>query len=85
MGRRLGNYDVRGLIGCGAMGAVYLAHDAVLDRPVALKVLLGSLARSPEQVRRFQREARAAAPLSHPNIVRIYEAGVRQGIPFMAM
>ncbi len=81
----MGNYQVRALIGCGAMGAVYLAHDAVLDRPVAMKVLLGSLARSPEQVRRFQREARAAAPLSHPNIVRIYEAGVREGIPFMAM
>jgi len=67
------------------MGAVYLAHDAVLDRPIALKVLLGSLAKSPEQLRRFQREARAAAPLSHPNIVRIYEAGVREGIPFIAM
>ncbi len=85
MGRRLGNYQVRALIGCGAMGAVYLAQDAVLDRPVALKVLLGSLAKSPEQLRRFQREARAAAPLSHPNIVRIYEAGVREGIPFIAM
>lgn len=85
MGRRLGNYQVRALIGCGAMGAVYLAHDAVLDRPIALKVLLGSLAKSPEQLRRFQREARAAAPLSHPNIVRIYEAGVREGIPFIAM
>jgi serine/threonine protein kinase len=81
----LGNYQVRALIGCGAMGAVYLAHDAVLDRPVALKVLLGSLAKSPEQLRRFQREARAAAPLSHPNIVRIYEAGVREGVPFIAM
>lgn len=85
MGRRLGNYQVRALIGCGAMGAVYLAHDEVLERPVALKVLLGSLARNVEHVRRFQREARAAARMNHPNIVRIYEAGVREGIPFMAM
>lgn len=67
------------------MGAVYLAQDEVLERPVALKVLLGSLARNVEHVRRFQREARAAARMNHPNIVRIYEAGLREGIPFMAM
>ncbi|MBI1318763.1 MAG: protein kinase [Candidatus Hydrogenedens sp.] len=85
MGRKLGNYDVRALIGCGAMGAVYRAQDVVLNRPVALKVMLGSLARNPEQVRRFQREAQAAAPLIHQNIVRIYEAGVRSGTPFIAM
>jgi len=85
MGRKLGNYEVRSLIGCGAMGAVYLAQDLVLNRPVALKVMLGSLARNAEQVRRFQREAQAAAPLIHQNIVRIYEAGVRSGTPFIAM
>ena len=67
------------------MGAVYLAKDVVLNRRVALKVMLGSLARNTQQVRRFQREAQAAAPLIHPNIVRIYEAGVRSGTPFIAM
>lgn len=67
------------------MGTVYLAHDTHLGRPVALKVLLGSLARNPDQVARFLNEARAAAPLQHPGIVGIYEAGVRSGIPFIAM
>lgn len=85
MGQTLGNYRVRALIGRGAMGTVYLADDIKLGRRVALKVLLGSLARNPRQVGRFQREAQAAAPLHHLNIVRIYEAGIRSGVPFIAM
>lgn len=85
IGKSLGNYAVKALIGRGAMGAVYLARDEALGRSVALKVLLGSLARNPEQVRRFQREAQAAAPLRHPNIVAMYEAGIREGTPFIAM
>jgi serine/threonine protein kinase len=67
------------------MGTVYLADDVKLERRVALKVLLGSLARNPQQVGRFQREAQAAAPLQHPNIVRIHEAGILAGVPFIAM
>lgn len=85
IGQTLGNYAVDALIGRGAAGTVYLARDTALGRPAALKVLLGSLARNPDQVRRFQAEAQAAAPLQHPNIVRIYEAGVRRGVPFIAM
>jgi predicted Ser/Thr protein kinase len=85
IGATLGNYVVQALLGRGAVGTVYLAMDKSLGRPVALKVLLGSLARNPEQVRRFQREAKAAAPLQHPNIVSIYEAGIRGGTPFIAM
>ncbi len=85
IGKSLGNYAVKALIGRGAMGAVYLARDEALGRPVALKVLLGSLARNPDQVRRFQREAQAAAPLRHPNIVAMYEAGIRGGTPYIAM
>ena len=85
IGRTLGKYAVRALIGRGAMGAVYLARDRTLGRWVALKVLLGSPARNPEQVRSFQREAQAAAPLQHSNIVRIYEAGILEGVPFIAM
>jgi len=85
LGRSLGGHEVRALVGRGAMGAVYLAHDVALDRPVALKVLLGTLSRAPSMVQRFHREAQTAAPLRHPNIVRIYSAGVEDGVPFIAM
>ena len=85
IGKTLGDYAVRTLIGRGAMGAVYLAKDVALGRAVALKVLLGTLARNPEQVKRFQMEAKAAAPLQHPNIVRIYQAGIKNGTPYIAM
>jgi len=85
IGVKLGKYAVKALIGRGAMATVYLAIDSDLGRPVALKVLLGSLARNPDQVRRFQLEALAAAPLQHPNIVRIYDAGTLSGVPFIAM
>lgn len=85
IGVTVGNYAVRALIGRGAVGTVYLARDCILGRQVALKVLLGSLAHNPEQVRRFQLEAQAAAPLQHHNIVALYEAGIWQGIPFIAM
>jgi len=85
IGQQLGNYAVRALLGRGATGTVYLAKDTALGRLVALKVLLGSLARNPEQVERFLQEARAAAPLHHQNIVGVYEAGVREGVPFIAM
>lgn len=85
IGHTLGEYEVLALIGRGAMGTVYLARDLGLNRNVALKVLLGSLARSPDLVRGFHREAQAAAPLRHPNIVQIYAAGVEGGVPFIAM
>ena len=85
IGAALGVFKVDALIGRGAMGAVYLARDTRLNRRVALKVLLGSLARNKEVVRQFYREAKAAAPLNHPNIVRVYEAGVQANTPYIAM
>lgn len=85
IGVKLGKFAVQALIGRGAMATVYLAKDSDLGRPVALKVLLGAMARNPEQVRRFQMEALAAAPLQHANIVRIYDAGTLNGVPFIAM
>lgn len=85
IGHTVGPYEIQALIGRGAMATVYLARDTALGRLVALKVLLGSLARNPEQVRQFQREAQSAALLQHPHIVGVYEAGVRDGIPFIAM
>lgn len=85
IGQTFAGYHVLGLIGRGAMGAVYLAEDIQLQRRVALKVLLGALARNPAMVKSFQMEARAAAPLRHTNIVRVYNAGIQDGTPFMAM
>ncbi|MBM3289577.1 MAG: serine/threonine-protein kinase [Candidatus Hydrogenedentes bacterium] len=85
IGSGFGGYEVQALIGRGAMGTVYLARDVALGRPVALKVLLGSLARNPSMVRGFYREAQAAAPLRHPGIVRVYAAGIEGGTPYIAM
>jgi len=85
LGANFAGYQVLGLIGRGAMGTVYLAEDVSLRRQVALKVLLGSLAHNPQMVESFQLEARAAAPLRHPNIVRVYNAGMENGTPFIAM
>lgn len=85
IGHTIGEYEVHALIGRGAMGTVYLAKDINLNRNVALKVLLGSLARNPTLVKRFHLEARAAAPLRHPNIVQVYSAGTHDGTPYIAM
>ena len=85
VGATLGVYEVLGLVGRGAMATVYLARDTSLNRNVALKVLLGSLARNQAVVRRFHQEAQATAPLRHPNIVRIYAAGIEEGTPYIAM
>ncbi|MDZ4857756.1 MAG: serine/threonine-protein kinase [Candidatus Hydrogenedentes bacterium] len=85
IGFAFGGYEVQTLIGRGAMGTVYLARDIALNRQVALKVLLGSIARNPSMVRSFYREAQAAAPLRHPGIVRVYSAGIEGGTPYIAM
>jgi serine/threonine protein kinase len=85
MGATIGGYEVVALIGRGAMGAVYLARDVKLNRLVALKVLLGSLAKSPTLVKQFYQEAQASAPLNHPSIVRVYSAGIEDGTPYIAM
>jgi hypothetical protein len=68
-------YELRGLLGSGGMADVYLAHDEVLDRDVALKVLKDHYAQNEEFIERFKREAQSAASLSHPSIVSIFDRG----------
>ena len=80
-GTRLGPYEVSDLIGAGGMGEVYRARDTRLGREVAIKVLRGAAADDPDRHRRFEREARAAAALNHPNIATVYEIGEHEGTP----
>jgi Tol biopolymer transport system component len=83
IGKVLGHYRVLEKIGFGGMGEVYRASDQRLGRDVALKVLKPSLAHDQDRLRRFEQEARAAAALSHPNIVAIYDIGMHKGAPYI--
>jgi eukaryotic-like serine/threonine-protein kinase len=80
-----GRYEVERTLGGGGMAVVYLARDGELGRPVALKVLAENLADDAELRQRFVREARLAARLSHPNVVRVYDAGEEDGRPYIVM
>ncbi|HEX9162993.1 MAG TPA: serine/threonine-protein kinase, partial [Thermoanaerobaculia bacterium] len=82
-GARLGNYEIVTLIGEGAMGEVYRAHDPRLRRDVAIKVLHSSATAGAAKLRRFEQEAQAAGMLNHPNLLTIYELGVHDGSPFI--
>ena len=77
-GTRFGPYEILAPLGAGGMGEVYRARDTRLGRTVALKVLPAELARDPERVSRFEREARSASSLSHAHVVAVYDVG-RQG------
>ena len=83
IGRTLGHYRIVEKIGAGGMGVVYRAHDERLDRGVAIKVLPEEVARNPDRLARFEREARALASLSHHNILAIYELGEDGGVIFV--
>ncbi|MEZ6186567.1 MAG: serine/threonine-protein kinase [Planctomycetota bacterium] len=84
-GRTLGPYRVDRKLGQGGMGAVYLAHDTNLHRPVAVKVLTPQLVDDVEYVDRFVREARLAAQINHANVVQVYYAAAEEGVAFMAL
>jgi TolB-like protein/Tfp pilus assembly protein PilF len=85
VGRTISRYRVDGLLGVGGMGVVYRAEDTRLRRPVALKFISSPLANDPVALRQFEREARTASSLSHPNICTIYEIDNWEGQPFIAM
>ena len=82
-GARLGPYEIVSPLGAGGMGEVYRATDTRLERVVAIKVLPDGVTASPQTLERFQREARAASALNHPNICTIYDVGTDP--PFIAM
>src|SRR5262245_52026162 len=84
-GTQLGPYTIRSPLGAGAMGEVYRASDTRLDREVAIKVLAAQVAHDPTRLARFEREAKAVAALSHPNILAIHDYGSDHGQTFAVM
>ncbi len=84
-GAKLGGYEIRALVGAGGMGEVYQAHDAKLNRDVAIKVLPTAFVNSRERLSRFQREARMLAALNHPNIAMIYGLEQSEDTHFLVM
>ncbi|MGA9978917.1 MAG: protein kinase [Candidatus Sulfotelmatobacter sp.] len=82
-GTKLGDYEVKSLLGSGGMGEVYRARDSRLGRDVAIKVLPSFLSADPERLRRFEQEARAAAALNHPNILAVFQMGTYEGAPYL--
>jgi RNA polymerase sigma-70 factor (ECF subfamily) len=84
-GTTLSHYQILAPLGAGGMGEVYRARDPRLDREVAIKVLLESQAGTSEALARFEREAKALAALSHPNLVALFDVGMDQGICFAVM
>ena len=82
-GQSVGNYRVMALLGAGGMGEVYLTEDTRLGRRVALKLLPAQFTTEPDRLRRFEREARAASSLNHPNIITIHEVGQVEDAPFI--
>lgn len=84
-GQRLGQYELREMLGVGGMGAVYRGYQASLKRFVAVKVLAANLVEQPGAVERFNREAETSAALEHPNIVHVYDYGTQDSISYLVM
>ncbi len=82
-GAKLGPYEIQSPLGAGGMGEVYVAHDARLNREVAIKILPASFSTDPDRLQRFAQECRAAAALNHPNILSIFDIGEDRGTPYV--
>ena len=80
-----GNFLLERELGRGGMGGVYMGRDKMLDRPVAVKVMLKEYGSDPDFVEKFKKEAQAAARLIHPNIAQVYSYGIAEGMPYIAM
>src|SRR6202046_2513981 len=84
-GTCLGAYEILASLGAGGMGEVYRAKDTKLEREVAIKVLPEAVARDPERLARFEREAKVLASLNHPNIAQIYGVEESSGVRALVM
>jgi eukaryotic-like serine/threonine-protein kinase len=82
-GTKIGPYEIQSQLGAGGMGEVYRARDQRLHRDVAIKILPASFSADPDRLQRFAQEARAAAALSHPNILSIFDIGDDRGAPYV--
>src|SRR6266487_4582008 len=84
-GSRLGPYEILSPLGAGGMGEVWKARDTRLGREVAIKVLPAEVAADPSRLKRFEKEARSASALNHPNIVTVYDIGASDSVSYIAM
>jgi Tol biopolymer transport system component len=82
-GTRLGPYEILSPLGAGGMGEVYRARDSRLGRDVAIKMVLSEFTADPDRLQRFEREARAAGSLNHPNVLTVYDVGSHEGSPYL--
>ena len=82
-GSRLGPYEVMAPLGAGGMGEVYRARDTRIGREVAVKVLPAAFADDKDRMQRFEREARAAGSLNHPNLLTLFDVGTHEGSPYL--
>ena len=85
IGQSIGRYHIIEKLGEGGMAAVYKAFDTRLERDVALKIILHGYQASSQFLKRFEREAKALAGLSHPNIVKVHDYGEHEGMPYLVM